>query len=146
MRWFLEHCADPSLNDDGESSPLDCAASSGTPSIISKLLEYGAKLNDSNALQSATMGPTGIPMMGFILDCGFDINAFDVSRKPPATRRRIGTALHVAARYGHRDRVQFLLDRGANRDIRHSYKLDKMTPAEWAKRHGKTEIFEMLSG
>ena len=144
MRYFVEPGVDPSINDDGESSPLDLAAFSGTFSIISRLLEYGAKLDDSNALKSATSGPTRIPMMAFILYCGFVINAFDVSRKPPLKQMEIGTALHVAAKYGHRDRIQFLLDRGANPEIRHSDKVLKMTPVDWAKKYRKTETSEVL--
>jgi len=145
VRWFLERGADPSLNDDGLSSPLDSAASKGTTTIISLLLKHGAKLDESNALQAAASGPLGIPMMEYLLDCGFDINAFDVSKKPILTRANIGTALHIAAKHGYEDRVQFLLERGAVRDVRRENRACSMTPAEWAKRHGKMEIYEMLS-
>jgi len=74
MKWFLEHGADLNLNADGESSPLDLAASSGAPFTVSQLLECGAKLDDSNALQFATSRLIVIPMVGFILDCGFGTN------------------------------------------------------------------------
>jgi ankyrin repeat protein len=145
VKWFLEHGADPSLNDDGLSSPLDSAACKGTTTTISLLLKHGAKLDESNALQAAAIGSLGIPMMEYLLDCGFDINAFDVSKKPVLTRGGIGTALHMAAKEGYKDRVQFLLERGALRDIKREDKVCSMTPAEWAKRHGKMEIYEMLS-
>lgn len=84
-------------------------------------------------------------MMSFILDCGFDINAFNISKRPSTTRSSvIGTALHVAARCGHVDRVRFLLDRGADRNVRHPDIANGMTAAEWAKKYGKMEIYEIL--
>lgn len=58
MRWLLEHGADPSLNADGESSPVGVAASRGTSFIISQLLEHGVKLDDSNALLHSLVIPT----------------------------------------------------------------------------------------
>jgi len=80
MRRFLKYGVDPSLNIDGESSPFDVVASSEILSIVSHLLEHGAKLDDSNALQFTASGPIRILMMTFILECGFNINAFDVSK------------------------------------------------------------------
>jgi hypothetical protein len=85
-------------------------------------------------------------MMTYILDLGFNINAFNISKRPATTRSSvIGTALHVAAKGGYVDRVRFLLDRGADRNMRHPEIANGMTAAEWAKKFGKTETYRILS-
>jgi hypothetical protein len=84
-------------------------------------------------------------MMQFLLDGGFDVNAFDVSTRPPMVQAPRGTASHVAAQLGMGDRIDWLLERGPDHNARENNKAAGMTAAEWAKRYGKMEIYELLS-
>jgi hypothetical protein len=76
-------------------------------------------------------------MMQFLLDGGFDVNAFDVSKRPPMVQAPRGTASHVAAQLGMGDRIDWLLERGPDHNARENNKAAGMTAAEWAKRYGK---------
>jgi ankyrin repeat protein len=83
--------------------------------------------------------------MQFLLDSGLDVNAFDVSIRPPTVQAPRGTALHVAAHLGMGDRIDWLLERGPDPNARETNKAAGMTAAEWAKRYGEEEIYELLS-
>ena len=72
----------------------------------------------------------------FLLDKGAEIDAM-----PPGFDYR-GTGLHAAAISGHREMVDFLLNRGATIDIRD--KKVNSTPAGWAEHAGHHEIQNYL--
>ncbi len=106
---------------------LDQAALQCKEASVKTLLEKGADLHRSSALQivagSRGVGPQYISMMAFLLDRGANINALYHQGSPEYFERvkdkePLGTALHHAARRGRKDRVQFLLDRGADPNVR----------------------------
>lgn len=146
VKWFLEHGADPNIHSDRDGvSPLDIAASISTTAVIALFLEHGARVENSNALHAAARGRSGIPMMGYLLDQGVDINALEHQHNPEYFERRkhfgFGTALHCAAQRGSKERIQYLLERGADREIKNTI---GYTPAQWAKRFGCEGCHEML--
>jgi ankyrin repeat protein len=71
-----------------------------------------------------------------LLEKGAEINAI------PGGFDFAGTGLHYAALNGHRPMVQFLLDHGADRDIKDT-KVHS-TPAGWAEHGGHTELLDLL--
>jgi hypothetical protein len=69
----------------------------------------GANLEDSNALHGAASGgPSQLPIMIYLLDRGFDVNA--AAAGVPSD----GTALTYAARRNNLQGVKLLLSRGAD--------------------------------
>jgi hypothetical protein len=138
VRWFLDHGANPNLGPPPfESVPsqiprldsgyvLDAVASSSTVGVLDLLLAYGAKLENSLALHWAAQASEDhgrIPMMERLLELGMDINGSDVVRGP----WQYGTPLDYASRYGRKERVRFLKERGAI-SCRRSWWIDRIIP------------------
>ncbi|KAI9746561.1 MAG: hypothetical protein M1818_000274 [Claussenomyces sp. TS43310] len=148
VQWFLEHGANPRGIFPGTHTPLDDAAYHGSFAIISLLLSRGAKLEESHALHCATVSEAaGIPTMEFLLGLGCDINAQAMTTRRPVRSQYLGTPLHVAAEYGYPDCVTFLLERGADRTIKHQR--CGTTPAEFVKGFhnpspGKIQCYKLL--
>lgn len=126
LHWFLDHGVDVNQAGPGNLRVLDQAALKCDEASVRLLLQRGAKLELSSALQTVAYarhtGAKYISMMAFLLDQGADINARKHQGDPEYFERvkdkeALGTALHYAARRGHGDRVRFLLDRGADPNI-----------------------------
>ena len=138
VRWFLAHGADPNpYGTKAGSTILDVAAANATPAIFDLLVSHGARLADSDALHSAAgereKRPGRVEMMAHLLDLGFDINAMGRRDYPPSRCIGRGTSLHAAVHTQQTDRVNFLVQRGANLEIRNTL---GQTPLEYAVAKG----------
>jgi len=85
------------------------------------LVCHGAELQHTSALHFAARLPTdalSIPLIRFLLDHGIDIDELEFDGRPViGVRNRFrdhGTALHVAAKCGSVERIQILVERGAD--------------------------------
>ena len=93
--------------------------------VFDLLLQHGACLDDSDALHAAAGAGESmterVEMLAYLLDSAkMDINAI-AKHGPPAGRGvGRGTPLHSAIFAQAKDRVNFLLDRGANVDARNT--------------------------
>jgi hypothetical protein len=136
-KWLLDHGADPNIRFHKSGPPLATAAleplSSSQP-VLDLLISYGAEL-DVSALLSAMKprGKGGIPVMQYLVDRGIDVNGIC----PPW-----GTPLHFAVIIGSMEKVEFLLEKGADPTIRN---VRDMTPADIAAENGRVDIVEVLS-
>lgn len=134
VRWLLEHGADPNVPGEGGVTPLATAALRPSIAVLELLLAHGAEL-DPEALYKAMSlrGQGGVPVMRFLLDRGVDVNA-------PSPHS--GTPLHHAVRLSHKERVQVLLDHGADPTIKNAL---GQTAAERALAMGRPDIAEIIS-
>lgn len=150
VRWFLDNGADPNARSrinptrtvwfhtrswEGFTA-LAVAATNFETDVPNLLIARGADL-DPEALYSAisTRGKKhsegALRMMKCLLDHGMDVNA---------PSKKYGSPLNFAIRKGIKERVQLLLDYGADRD----FVFDQKTPAEHAKERGKPEIYDLF--
>ena len=93
----------------------------GSLATMKLLFDHGALNQD--VLQSAaeSFAPNRLPVMQFLLDNSADIDAVkwkhhDLSFQT-FNAAELGTALHYAAKMGHVDRVEWLLRKGADKDV-----------------------------
>ncbi|KAI9884118.1 MAG: hypothetical protein M1823_004089 [Watsoniomyces obsoletus] len=127
LRWFLENGADPNLHGTKNQCALDQAALHLKQTSVEMLLNHGADLDRSSGLHIVAgaryIGTEYVSMLGFLLDRGAKINQLEHQASPEyfekvKDQQPLGTPLHYAARRGRKDRVEFLLDRGADPNIR----------------------------
>ena len=144
-RWFLDHGADPNACGKPGSTILNVAAGNASIEIFDLLLAHGAKLEDSDALHSAagnrTKKPGRVEMMAHLLDLGMDINALFRREHPPGRRVGRGTPLQSATGPQEVDRIMFLLERGADREVKNTL---GQTPLEYAAAKGLTTSEALL--
>ena len=117
IRFLLAKGADP--NGPYAFPPisfLNQAALLRSTTIMQLLLDHGAAVQGSMALQGAAEGGC-ISAAGLLLESGADVN--EVFRYNLSDRNVdvIGTALHVAVRHDQEAMVGFLLRRGARQDL-----------------------------
>ena len=122
VRWFLAHGASPNVPAPRLArTPVMSAVVCAPLSIVRLLYAHGASLDD--VLQSAAESPAEgrLQVMEFLLDSGADIDAVkwkhDEQSYAAFGLLELGTALHYAAKNGHTDRVELLLQRGAKADV-----------------------------
>ena len=100
-------------------------------------MTHGARLEDSDALHSAAgerkNRPGRVEMMAYLLDLGMDINAIGRRDYPPSRRIGRGTPLHAAVGAREVNRIEFLLKRGANTEVRNTL---GQTPLDFAVAKG----------
>lgn len=107
-------------------------------------MAHGARLEDSDALHSAVgereKRPGRVEMAAYLLDLGMQINALGRREYPASRRIGRGTPLHAAVATQEIDRIEFLLRKGANMNVRNSL---GQTPLEYtiAKRFAVSEAF-----
>lgn len=133
MKWLLDHGANPNQRSVKGITALATAACEPHFEAIKLLITHGAEL-DPQALYSAMdfNGEDGMPMLKFLIDLGFDVNA---KSKPH------GAPIFTAIRFGDKEQVKLLLDHGADRSLVCS----KQTPLDYARTLGQSpEICEML--
>ncbi|KAL8784271.1 MAG: hypothetical protein Q9195_009107 [Heterodermia aff. obscurata] len=127
-RWFLTHGAEATLRGSraGVSGAhmLDVAAACSSIQVLDLLIEYGLKLEDSDALHSvasAIDGPPGrLDMMAHLLTLGMDINAIEKVGAPESRGIGRGSPLHSAAYVEMEEHVVFLLEKGADKTIKNT--------------------------
>jgi ankyrin repeat protein len=141
VRLLLD--ADPSLLDarSGDGFPaLGLAIFFRQPQVARFLIERGADVNAAagNAQRVAPLHAAAAvcdrETMQLLLERGAD---------PNAKQQLDYTPLHGAASRGDIEAAKLLLDRGALRDARGS---DDLTPADIARKYGKPEFAEWISG
>ncbi len=136
-RWFLSRGAQPAAYGQPGSNLLDVAAANSSPVVFDLLLAHGAKLEDSDALHSAAgekeKQPGRIEMMAHLLDLGMDINAIGRREYPAGRRIGRGTPLQSAVAPEEVERIEFLLKRGADREVKNTL---GQTPLEYAIARG----------
>ena len=164
LKFVIEYGADlnanhPLMNDrhrrKGEclsNTPLDCAARSGTPKIIQLLLENGAILERSAAVHSAAGSRSSgdnmrrLRNVEFLLDLGMDVNRIESEGDPDFYERyrnfNFATPLHYAAYWNKLETVQYLLERGANKNV---LSTKGESALEWASGNRNKELIELLS-
>jgi ankyrin repeat protein len=145
-KFCLEKGADPNYPRvvDECKSILAGAAENGKVDIMALLIEYGAKVRGSGALVVAAE-------VGEIAAVHFLIGKKDLDiderggEQPPGSRLTgdKGTALHGAAREGHRDIVELLVERGADLNIEDAW---GRTALDVARENERVEIVEYVQG
>ena len=121
-------------------------AASGAPLSVMKLLcDHSTSLD--NALQCAAESNTEgrLEVMELLLDHGADIDAVKWKHHHFSYEcfeiTHLGTALHHAIMGGFKDRVQLLLSRGANIDIKNSL---GQTAVDMARIIDRNDILTLL--
>ena len=147
LTWFLAHGGSPNAVGTGYRTGLDLAGRISAPNVIEQLLQYGGTINCTNALHMAVRAPKSgrYQVIEYLLKAGVDINAIEYAgteRFSWHAERGVGTALHSAARYGRKKMVHFLLEKGADPEVRDTL---GRTPAEFAKEAGYPELVPILS-
>ncbi|KAJ5818620.1 hypothetical protein N7474_004211 [Penicillium riverlandense] len=154
LRWYLSLGADPNLgppdtrrrgfvgSDDvpvpESGAALEEASRFCDTLIIDILVEHGAKLKNSLALHNALMRREGrILIMEHLLHLGVDVNHF--GWLPPLAHG--GTALHLAAYRGQVEEVQWLLEHGADPEIKGRM---QMMPEDYALLQEHNEVVKLL--
>ncbi|KAF4624095.1 hypothetical protein G7Y89_g14078 [Cudoniella acicularis] len=130
MRFLLDQGADPNLTSSRGMKTLECAASSGTVSVVSLLLERGARLEECNSLHHAVCtrntDDSCFEMMEFLLQKGVDINERSwITKQKVRCRTTADTALMSAVKKHEKktmeldlvERAKWLLNHGADPDI-----------------------------
>ena len=104
LKCLLENGADINALTDNNRTPLMLASGSGAVNVVKFLLKHGSK-NDGRALHFACESGVGLDIMLCLIGNGADVNA-----------RGIGdcTPLMTASRSGHVDKINVLINHGAN--------------------------------
>ena len=140
VRWLLREGADINLQDDGGDTALHYAIEENAVEMVDLLLEYGAdpEIYDEtwgNALDNACRGGE-ITIAKLIIDSGMDIDA------PSWYNYSSRSALHLVARFGPIESVEFLVANKANIDKQDD---DGGTPLMTAISVGSTSAIRVLT-
>jgi ankyrin repeat protein len=117
---------------------LERAACSSSILTIDLLLEYGARVENSFALNEAASKENNTAMMERLIELGADLNGFEDSPYVSFD----GTPLHRAIRSGLMENVRFLLEKGADPYFKDSPW--RRTPLEEAENSARSEIPEIV--
>ena len=125
FRFFLTYGADPNACGPYRFNIIDVAAASSTTEVFSPLVQHGASIRRSDVLHVAAGAAKNTPerpeMMAFLLDTvKMDIST--IAKHGPPAGRGIwrGMPLHSATVMQAKDRIEFLLERGAGADARNT--------------------------
>ena len=107
---------------------LEVAAASSSPAVLDFLLNHGLNLDETDALHAAAGAfeapPGRLKMMARLLDLGMDINAIEQRGKPGSRNTVKGTPLHSAVYVDEEENIAFLLERGADKEVRNTLSAD----------------------
>ncbi|KAK2595807.1 hypothetical protein QQS21_006571 [Conoideocrella luteorostrata] len=120
--------------------PINAAALMGTPTLISRLLDCGAKIDVMDHMGRAPIHAAafhGIDNFQVIVDLGGDINRRDETGR---------TALHWAAEPGRSQVVEMILSSTAQRQFVDAPDIDGWTPLCWAARGTDSWLNEEMAG
>lgn len=147
MKYLLSKGADPNLHAKNDShSPLECAALFGDTETLFLLLARSPTKEvkcSSALLHAASLGATD--KMDVLLAAGAEIDGIPDNERLVEwhfENRQWGTALHVAVAHGQISSIEYLLEKGAGRDVRNPV---GVTPRELAVELGHGEAVELLS-
>ena len=133
VKLLLGRGADPNGMDKWEQTPLHLAANSGHNSVAKLLIEKGADLEAKDVkgrtpLYRVMVYYTDTGLIKLLLDKGADPN-----KGAEGPYSSSPTPLHFAAKFGDREVVELLMERGARPNGKdHNGK----TPLHWAAIHG----------
>ena len=98
-------------------SPIALAAKCSTEELITALVHHGAQVSGSNALQHAAYYGR-LDLLRCLVELGADVNDTPDYDHLPKLFDTLETPLHSAARAGNLEIVTFLLDHGANAELK----------------------------
>ena len=118
-RLCLEHGADPNKNlVDEHKSILAAVAELASVEMAALLIQYGADVKGSGAIVMAAEEGK-LKMVELLLEKGADVDQIGIEHPTDERYREdMGSALHRAVNGGHRDVVHFLIERGANLNLK----------------------------
>ncbi|PVH96603.1 ankyrin [Periconia macrospinosa] len=141
VRFLLEKGADPNDRLWFFTPFLMKAASLPEPDIMVALLEHGAELKGSGALQGAAEAGR-ITAAEILLERGADVDeVFRLGLFDDESIDIKGMALHAAVKHSQEEFVHFLLARGARQDLRDG---DGLTAMEVAVAEGNKKMIQLL--
>ncbi|MCJ1447702.1 MAG: hypothetical protein MMC23_008213 [Stictis urceolatum] len=147
------HGADPNAHTRREYSVLDHAAATSSPAVFSQLLQHGGDPARYNPLHTAAELRSDNPDFGaegclamleyLVCEVGVDVNSLSTwkGRAPMGRRQVNGTALHSAIQARNRGTVEWLLENGADPEVRNAWGWDAMV---FARDQGSEVGVEML--
>lgn len=160
VRGLLELGANPNAmyGDDSFDIP-HLAGKTASPAVIQLLREYGVDFKQTNALHEAAHreGDLQIDTMAYLLDeVGVPINKLTFPYMWEVSVTWLGcccgTALHCAVETGNMDKVEFLVGRGADPNVKSAdpslKNEDHKTPLELAREKGFEDairVFEEIN-
>ncbi|KAL8835887.1 MAG: hypothetical protein Q9176_006660 [Flavoplaca citrina] len=136
VRWLVTHGANPNKARQSWPTPLETAAWKASLDVIKILVDHGGRVYPRNALPAAakTHLPDRTEILAYFLANGAPINMmeyeFDDDTRKIFGVKGFGTALHHAAKRGNEQMVRFLLEKGANTDLKDSLKKIAMQYAQ----------------
>ncbi|UPL02151.1 hypothetical protein LCI18_013085 [Fusarium solani-melongenae] len=149
VRGLLELGANPKAMyvDDSYDIP-HLAGKAASPSVIQLLQEYGVDFKETNAFHEATHreGDLQIDTMTYLLDeIGVPINKLTFPFQMEVSCTWIGcccgTALHCAVKTRNIEKVEFLVGRGADPNVKDE---GGKSPLDWAKEKGFGDAVRVL--
>ncbi|KAL8792212.1 MAG: hypothetical protein Q9195_005168 [Heterodermia aff. obscurata] len=137
---FLTHGANPNSSGPRGFRPLDIAALHAPLETVKLLVDHGAAIGpSSSALHAAAQGDTSgrIAVVAFLVERGADINGLAMDYPAPSEALRSGrkgTPLHTAAKWAYEEGKTWLLEHGADPEVKNEL---KKTPEQWGRRFDK---------
>lgn len=125
---------------DARWSCLHYAAARGDENVITRMLNYGADVDERNAAGRTPLAEASksgeLDTVKLLLDRGAEVNVYDTESG--------FTPLHLAAQQNHPAVIRRLLAAGAQVDVRNQWQQTPLWQAAWQNWHGNTEIAHIL--
>jgi ankyrin repeat protein len=145
VAWLLDHGADPNQQCVIDVTPLSLAVETASISVIQLMLRRGGDARKGQLLHHAIeRNSDNITVLSILIEQGADIDSTIYNDYPSWALfyfMGLGTALHKAAELGKVDLVHYLINEGANLDIKDS---NGRTALERAKISNHCEVIRAL--